>query len=110
MLVVLDAHLSGPSSGRADAHPKVPNPHLALAKKRYRGNIRLTVQLSPDSKIDAAILGKGAAAGALKDQEIRKWLEDIEEGRYQVVKANTPFSQGAEGDEGDQDDEEDEEQ
>lgn len=87
-----DAHLSGTPGGRGDSHPKVPNPHLALEKKTYRGNVKLAVHLSPDCKIDATILGKGAKAGALKDAEIHKWLDDIDSGRYQVVKANTPFS------------------
>ncbi|KAH9806920.1 hypothetical protein DFH28DRAFT_1090439 [Melampsora americana] len=87
------AHLSGPITGRGDSHPKVPNPHLALAKKTFRGKVKLAVQLSPDCKIDRSILAKGANAGALKDRKIHLWLDDIRNGRYQVVKTNTPLSQ-----------------
>ncbi|KAH9808071.1 hypothetical protein DFH28DRAFT_911250 [Melampsora americana] len=92
---LIHAHLSGPPLGKGDSHPKVPNPHLAIAKKTFRGNVKLAVQLSPDCKIDATILGKGAKAGALKDVEIHKWLDDINCGRYKVVKANAPFSNSA---------------
>lgn len=87
-----DAHLSGPSRGQRDSHPKGPNPHLALAKKKYRGNVRLTIDGLSDCKIDSVILSKGALAGALKDDEVLMWLDDIREGRYKVVKANTPLS------------------
>ncbi|KAH9823849.1 hypothetical protein DFH28DRAFT_1077746 [Melampsora americana] len=85
------AHLCGPVTG-AGSHPKVPNPHLALAKKKFRGNVKLAVQLSPDCKINGTILAKGASAGAFKDHEIQMWVDDIQTGRYQVVKINTPLS------------------
>ncbi|EGG08111.1 uncharacterized protein MELLADRAFT_85135 [Melampsora larici-populina 98AG31] len=88
---LVHAHLVGPFTV-GDSHPKVPNPHLALAKKKFRGNVKLAVQLSPDCKIDATLLAKGATAGALKNHEIQMWLDDIQTGRYQVVKTNTPLS------------------
>lgn len=91
-LLITDAHLEGPSQGSADSHPKVPNPHLVLPKKTFRGKVKLAVNLSHDCKIDSTILAKGATAGALRNDEIQKWLDDIESGRYQVVRKNGPFS------------------
>lgn len=89
---IIVAHLNGESRGRGDAHPKTSNPHIKLQANVFRGGVRLEVQMAPDSRIDADILKKGAKAGALKDSEVQKWLADIHDGRYRVVRSNIPLS------------------
>lgn len=84
-LLQADQHLPVmPSKPKQDAHPKGPNPHLAIANKKFQ-NVQLSVWCADDSAVTADMLERGPKA--MQDDEIREWIAEISAKRYQIIVA-----------------------
>ncbi|KAH9823023.1 hypothetical protein DFH28DRAFT_880159, partial [Melampsora americana] len=76
-------YLRGGYQSRGDAHPKVPNVQESFAKKEFRGDVRLTIKRTIDSRVTDAMLAKGPRS--LTNNEVLNWLEDIQSNRNTIV-------------------------
>ncbi|EGG10905.1 uncharacterized protein MELLADRAFT_92269 [Melampsora larici-populina 98AG31] len=76
-------HLRGGYQGRGDAHPKVPNLKAAFAAKTFRGDIKLTFQCTPQSRITDLMISK--VPGHLSNDEVEIWIDDIRLKNYTII-------------------------
>ncbi|EGF97829.1 uncharacterized protein MELLADRAFT_69742 [Melampsora larici-populina 98AG31] len=76
-------HLRGGYLGRGDAHPKVPNLKAAFAAKTFRGDIKLTFNCTPQSRVTDIMISKGP--GHLSNDEVDIWIEDIKSENYTII-------------------------
>lgn len=71
-----------------DCHPKTTNPHLALAKRQFKGGIRLAVERTAARRMTDLLLATELQKMTLATHKL--WLEDIEAGHYKVVLQKPP--------------------
>ncbi|KAH9815794.1 hypothetical protein DFH28DRAFT_1082086 [Melampsora americana] len=76
-------YLRGGYCGRGDAHPKVPNLKAGFEAKTFRGNVKLTFNRTPESRITDLMTSKGP--GHLTNDEVDIWIDDIKSKYYTII-------------------------
>lgn len=101
-----EAHLPKPPLS-SEIYPKGPHSDQLLAKKVFRGGVKLYVHRKDESEITEAHLAAGAAPDKMSKSECELWLRAISAGDFSV---RVKLEDQEEQDEPEQEEEKDEEE